>query len=36
MIPQITILLTNNLHTVVWNQVFLSNINNFQTDLFDL
>ena len=23
------------LHTVVWFQVFLSNTNNFQTDLFD-
>ena len=27
---------TNNMYTVIWYQVFLSNMNNFQTDLFDL
>ena len=32
---QVTILNTNNLYTVIWYQVFLSNTNNFQTDLFD-
>ena len=32
---QVTILNTNNLHTVIQYQVFLSNTNNFQTDLFD-
>ena len=26
---------TNNLDSVVWFQVFLSNTNNFQTDLFE-
>ena len=24
------------LHTIIWYQIFLSNINDFQTDLFDL
>ena len=33
---QITILNTNNLHVVLWIQIFLSKVNNnFQTDLFD-
>ena len=27
---------TNNLHTVIWFQVFLSNTNDFQTDLIEL
>ena len=26
---------TNNLHTILWIQVFLSNINKFQKDLFN-
>ena len=31
---QVTNLSTNNLHTVIWHQVILSNY-NFQIDLFD-
>ena len=38
--PQLTGLLfklnnNKNLHTIIWFSVFLSNINNFQTDLLD-
>ena len=32
---QVTILNGSNLNTVIWFRVFLSNTNNFQTDLFD-
>ena len=31
----VNILYRNNFPTVIWFQVFLTNTNNFQTDLFD-
>ena len=31
---KVTILNTNNLLTVIWFEVFISNTKNFQTDLF--
>ena len=35
LLPQVALLNTNNLNTVTWFQVFLCNVNNFQTELFD-
>ena len=32
---QVTIINTNDFHLVIWFQVFLSNTNNFEIDLFD-
>ena len=31
-----SLLNSDNLHSVIWSQVFLSNTNNFQTDTFNL